>query len=810
MKRITRSIVATLLSLSFIAMPIPPAKACAPELAFAILINGNHPDLPLKLFAGGNIGIVQPGWAKSYLVVAYRQLSGKPLSKLEQDSIVKLWHQRIKGESRYDSEVFVDNKDAYLKLRAKAIGANPKDNAEVYWKMDSYAYQNGVGESAFVFANETLNNLLKQYPPKSQQIRDWVKAQDDIFGISGRKEAVPIIPAALPKNSAPLLLDARNYQIASANFYLKKFDQAASMFQSLSEKPNSFFQKVSSYMVLRSNANQILIGNGTGDAQAVSAQLQKAADNATRVSDREDILDLLRPISFLNQSASDVVKTLATKINDGTSKRFGRDVGDLTFLLGGNAPLSGLAVQGPTGAASSDSATTTDSKSDNGSSNGRNSVATAHDMADFVCNMQKSSNDIWLDSNESKEKAKREDLNAAKHAREMWGKTKSAVWLVAALSGLGLRLQDDKELYDAANSISESSPAYLTCKFYVVDSLISSGKRVEARKLLQPILAASNLPPTTRNLFSMQMAASSESLPEYLKYSVLNAPEILNSSSDLVSTKFQKREAANVFQTDIPALDSDMAADLSRNAPFSTWMQFAQSQNTPAEFKPVIVRTAWIRAQLLQKNNEAAKLEAALAATNPSLTSAVNKIKNSPAGPARQFAIACLVLRNYGMSPYLRGGIERHGEQLGEFDYYNNNFWVPIANDEKASEKDNFYAYNDTVGYVGDSEVRNKMKQYWQPGLERLLSDIEKKNAYEERLVILKNHPSRYFGQTVLDWAKTHPSDPDVPEMLYRVVKLPKWTEVTPVGSEFSKKAYFALHKAYPGNPWTKKAVCYY
>ncbi len=214
-----------------------------------------------------------------------------------------------------------------------------------------------------------------------------------------------------------------------------------------------------------------------------------------------------------------------------------------------------------------------------------------------------------------------------KHAREMWSKTKSPVWLVAALSGLGLRLQDDKELYDAANTISESSPAYLTCKFYVIDSLLSNGNRAEARKVLQPILAATNLPPTTRNLFSMQMAASSESMPEYLKYSVLNAPEVVGSSSDLVSTKFQQREAVNIFQTDTPALDSDMAADMSRNAPFSTWMQFAQSQNIPAGFKPVIVRTAWTRAQLLQKNNEATKLEPVLAATNPSLAAAVTKIK---------------------------------------------------------------------------------------------------------------------------------------------------------------------------------------
>jgi hypothetical protein len=102
------------------------------------------------------------------------------------------------------------------------------------------------------------------------------------------------------------------------------------------------------------------------------------------------------------------------------------------------------------------------------------------------------------------------------------------------------------------------------------------------------------------------------------------------------------------------------------------------------------------------------------------------------------------------------------------------------------------------------------MTGYSSPGVNRLLSEAERKAAAAELLLMIKNHPSRFFGQTVLDWAKTHPKDPDVPEMLYRVVKLPKWTQVTPVGSEFSKKAYFALHKGYPGNPWTKKAVCYY
>ncbi len=106
--------------------------------------------------------------------------------------------------------------------------------------------------------------------------------------------------------------------------------------------------------------------------------------------------------------------------------------------------------------------------------------------------------------------------------------------------------------------------------------------------------------------------------------------------------------------------------------------------------------------------------------------------------------------------------------------------------------------------------MAERMKGYGENGLNSRLTPAEKKQADAERALILKNNPSRYYGQTVLSWAKSHPSDPDVPEMLYRVVKLPKWTAESPDGSVFSKKAYFALHNNYPGSKWAKKAVCYY
>jgi TolA-binding protein len=75
---------------------------------------------------------------------------------------------------------------------------------------------------------------------------------------------------------------------------------------------------------------------------------------------------------------------------------------------------------------------------------------------------------------------------------------------------------------------------------------------------------------------------------------------------------------------------------------------------------------------------------------------------------------------------------------------------------------------------------------------------------------LLDNPPAKFFGDAIFAYAKSKPTDPAVPEMLYHLVKLPKWSGVTAVSSSYSKKAYFELHKNYPKNSWTQKAVCYY
>jgi hypothetical protein len=52
------------------------AEACAPDFFRAVFSYARHPDLPRTEFINGRLGVFQPTFARSYLVIAYRYLTG--------------------------------------------------------------------------------------------------------------------------------------------------------------------------------------------------------------------------------------------------------------------------------------------------------------------------------------------------------------------------------------------------------------------------------------------------------------------------------------------------------------------------------------------------------------------------------------------------------------------------------------------------------------------------------------------------------------------------------------------------------------
>jgi len=82
-------------------------QACGPFFTDAIFVYSKHPDFPLEQFATGKLGVVEPGWARSYLVAAYRHLSGVNFNTNEASGIKALWDERLNYGGEVDDSAWI-------------------------------------------------------------------------------------------------------------------------------------------------------------------------------------------------------------------------------------------------------------------------------------------------------------------------------------------------------------------------------------------------------------------------------------------------------------------------------------------------------------------------------------------------------------------------------------------------------------------------------------------------------------------------------------------------------------------------------
>ena len=76
-----------------------PVCGCGPFFEQAIFTFTLHPDVPLTSYAQGQLGILQPTYAQSYLYVAYRYLIGMGFDQEEQAALLALWDERLNPQA---------------------------------------------------------------------------------------------------------------------------------------------------------------------------------------------------------------------------------------------------------------------------------------------------------------------------------------------------------------------------------------------------------------------------------------------------------------------------------------------------------------------------------------------------------------------------------------------------------------------------------------------------------------------------------------------------------------------------------------
>ena len=329
-----RTIVALLLAFSLITLSTRSAQACGPFFTDAIFVFQKHPDLPFERFARGQIGVLQPTYARSYLVVAYRNLIGETLSDDEVKAISSLWNDRLNLGSDWGYEDWLKK---WNDARAKVPGTAPTKDIRVYRDREKpHEYESFLNcqEDAFENAVATLNERIKTLGADSTAVREWLAAQDIVFSNCGSGQQIP--EAASPEQDASIRAD-RAYQIAAANFYATKFDEAAQQFDAIAGDASSPWRPIAPYLAARALLRKGSLAAEPQQGEPALAEAQKRL--ASIVKDKalaraHHAANRLLNLTSLRLHPEETVRDLARVIGKkDAAANFKQAVWDYTVLL---------------------------------------------------------------------------------------------------------------------------------------------------------------------------------------------------------------------------------------------------------------------------------------------------------------------------------------------------------------------------------------------------------------------------------------------------------------------------------------------
>lgn len=785
-----------------LALLLSPANIfpCAFSFPEPVFTQPNGPDQPLDLFAQGRLGIIMPGYERQYLVVAYRYLSGNPLTKAEETAVAQAWAPKAPP-----AQSAGDVPEAYWKqARALALGAADPGKAR-FTTSDIQAYRAvrqgweqylNCGDDAFVTAAQTAENLAKKFGAGSTAVRDWVQAQDTVFencGADAGYEVTPTHATGLHSHIPPtatfenaVLTMNRQYQIAAANFYAGDFPSAAKQFQQIADQHDSPWRTWAPYLVARCYIREATLnppasaggdaGTTASDASFFDVQQMTAAEKQLRGILKDPSLATIHPAAqkLLNyvegrlhpdQRLHDVAQQLAGHTPSGD---IAQDLVDFNWFIRQQVWSSGD-VNSP--------------KFDDW----RKTLAERgllDDLTDWVLSFQQQSPD------------------ALAHAEERWQATKSEAWLVAALSKAKGTDKAAPALESAAAEVRSNSPAYELAVYHRARLLGEQNKPQAARQLLDANLPQFEKGPLSSfNLLLGQRLVVATDFHQFLQYAPRTPVEYAYSGCDDCGTP---PEFSRQSKPLAKRLESDSAKTFNQLLPLSLLTEAATGPMLPSELRGVIATATWARAAILSDTNATKAVQSTVADAHPELRDYLTAYDTAKSGEARLFAATWAMLHFPGMQPFIEGGAFRQSK-FSAIDEYRDNWWCGNQFPSTALPPN-------TVPYGNSSAIDPATGRQAvpvpvePPRFPSFLTAAERASAEEQRhqLSDLAGGPT-YMGHVVLDWAGTHPDDQRVPEALHLVVRATRYGCADNKTGAISKQAFDLLHARYPTSTWAKQ-----
>ncbi len=748
----TRALVALALIASVSFLLPYRTRACGPFFTDAIFVYTKHPDFPLESFAAGKLGVLRPSYARSYLVAAYRNLSGNSLSNAEAKGIKSLWDDRLNfGWELHDEEWI----KAWVEARKKVPGVTAAPEIKAFRNREKpHEYESYLNcqQDAFDNAVATLNNRIKQFGADSPGIKSWVAAQDLVFANCSEGKHMPAEASTEIPDLPPLLRADRVYQIAAANFYAGSFDDARQQFDSIARDDASPWRDKAAYLAARSQLRKGSFAEKEEEGRPALAEAEtrlntivkdKSMASVHRAAAR--LLNLtrlrLRPETKLHELANVIVKRDA-------SADFKQDVWDYTVLLdkflGEDENATKLTA-------------TASLKSD--------------DLTDWVISFEADS------------------AEAVTHSLQRWEQTKALPWLVVAIAKSDGQKAD--ALLSAAAGIDHNSPAFPSLAFHTVRLLIARGRADEARAMLDKTLARdrAQLTPSALNLLLGQRMMLAANLDEFLR-TAQRKPAGLSDDNDgreIPDEESQTKETtkgAEVF------FATDSAAIFNQIMPVAILKDAARGTILAPNLRRDVAQAAFVRAALLDDRETALQAAQALATSRPELRQCLSAYERAATPDARRFAAAFASLKFPGLRPYVSAGIGR-STPLNEIDSYRDNYW---CSEPPASLSGPPSAGEEETG-------KTKPKPVEAPAFLKASKALGARQF--AALQALGTAPN-YLCRIAIEWTEKNPADPRSPEALHLAVRSTRYGCTDKETGRWSKAAYDLLHRRYPNTVWAK------
>lgn len=723
-------------------------KACGPFFTDAIFFYTKHPDFPLERFAGGQLGVLQPGYARSYLVAAYRNLIGADLSAGEVNALKTLWDDRLNYSWEFHDQEWIK---AWVDARSKVPGVAAPTEIRAFRnreKPNQYESYVNCQEDAFATARATLAERIRHFGAGSAAVRDWVAAQDAVFANCGGGRQIP--EAARSDHDALIRAD-RAYQIAAANFYTGSFDDARQQFDAIARDQSSPWRTTAAYLAARAMLRKGSFAEKDeekrptlteAESRLKSVLADKSATSIHRSSAR--LLNLVRLRLYPEDQLHEIAHTIARK---DASADFRQAVWDYTVLLdkflGDDDEVNSQTL--PAGLSSDD-------------------------LTDWVVTFQDKSG------------------KASTHALDRWEKTQALPWLLASMTKAKAQQAGIDTLLNAANRVDPASPAYASVAYHTVRLLIETNRIDEARRTLDRVLGAnrSRLPASAVNLFLNQRMTVAQNLSEVLQ-SAQRVPA--GFSSDIDGREIPDDDTQN--KTDL--LFDPVSADVLNHAlPVAILHEAASGAKLAPHLRRDVAQAAFMRAALIDDRVTAAQAATVLGAAQPELKVLLSAYTRAGTPEARRFAAAYLSLKFPGLRPYVTAGIGR-GTSVKEIDSYRDNWWcieAPYSLSAPGSQ-----------GEGGDGEKTNVKRPPLAAFLKPSQSTVAQELAKLRSLGTAPNHLCRI----AIDWTNRNPGDPRAPEALHLAVKSTRYGCTDKDTGRWSKAAFDLIHRRYPNSSWAQE-----